>query len=316
MAAAAPTTKRTVLLMGRTGNGKSTIANVLVGASPQSPRFVESDMAQSQTGQHQVETAVVDGMELTVVDTMGIGDTSKTKEEVCMALARAIVACKDGFHQLIFVVRGRMTKEEIEAFTLATILLTPEVAAYTTIVRSAFPAFNIASKCEEDTRQLKDISGSSRLPGAAEICNSVPKIMHVDNPNHDNGGEWEERRTTSRAFLLSRILTCDNLYKPAELKVIVDRVKEVVAEDNKLEKIQVDNENLMKQLAVMQQANANNQAMFEQLSAQLKDLRANNERIQKERDEQARIAAAAVQQAEAARRSGGGSGGGRGCALL
>lgn len=315
MAAAAPTTKRTVLLMGRTGNGKSTIANVLVGASPQSPRFVESDMASSETGKHQVETVVVDGMELTVVDTMGIGDTSKTKEEVCMALARAIVACKDGFHQLIFVVRGRMTEEEIEAFTLATILLTPEIASYTTIVRSAFPGFTVAHKCEQDIRQLKDITGASRLPGAAEICNSVPKIMHVDNPSHESGGEWEERRESSRAFLLSRILTCDKLYKPDELKVIADRVKEVVAEDNKLEKIQNDNKHLMDQLSVMQQANANNQTMFEQLSAQLKDLRANNERIQKERDEQARIAAAAVQQAEAARQSGGGGGRRRRCTV-
>jgi len=110
--------------------------------------------------------------------------------------------------------------------------------------------------------------------------------MHVDNPNHESGPDWEERRTTSRAFLLSRILTCDNLYKPAELKVIVDRVKEVVAEDQRLENAQTDNKQLMAQLVLLQQANISNQAMFAQFGAQLKDLQAANERLQKERDEQ------------------------------
>jgi len=52
------------------------------------------------------------------------------------------------------------------------------------------------------------------------------------------------------------------------------------------ENAQTDNKQLMAQLVLLQQANISNQAMFAQFGAQLKDLQAANERLQKERDEQ------------------------------
>jgi adenylate kinase family enzyme len=54
---------RTILLIGRTGNGKSTLANALANRTD---LFRESDDSISCTKEHQTEQVVVDGLTLKV----------------------------------------------------------------------------------------------------------------------------------------------------------------------------------------------------------------------------------------------------------
>jgi GTPase Era involved in 16S rRNA processing len=97
---------RTVLLIGKTGNGKSTVGNVLAGAHV----FAESAKAASETKHAQVHYVTIEGVQYKIVDTIGIGDTELTQEAVCMRIADACVECKDGINQVLFVTKDRFTK--------------------------------------------------------------------------------------------------------------------------------------------------------------------------------------------------------------
>jgi len=100
---------RTVLMIGHTGNGKSTLANVITKTN----RFKEGEFSISETKNFQKEIVTVDGIEYTVVDTVGIGDTGLPVKEVLLRIAEACRSVRNGFHQLLFVTAGKFTEEEI-----------------------------------------------------------------------------------------------------------------------------------------------------------------------------------------------------------
>jgi len=146
---------KNILLIGRTGSGKSTLANVLMGTD----KFVESAKSISVT--KNVEEGIVeidlseDGSEkikYRVIDTIGIGDTKLTPIGVLTRLAEiADRVKKEGLNQVLFITRGRFSKEEIETYDLlSSVIFDKEVIKYTTIVRVGFPEFEDLDVCDED----------------------------------------------------------------------------------------------------------------------------------------------------------------------
>src|SRR3954464_11052224 len=99
--------KKTILLIGRTGNGKSAIANVLT----ESNSFAEGEFAVSKTKKMQVVEFVEAGVRYRVVDTIGIGDTKMTVDKVLRKLALMGYSVKDGLNQIFFVTDGKLAKE-------------------------------------------------------------------------------------------------------------------------------------------------------------------------------------------------------------
>jgi len=75
---------KTILLIGRTGNGKSTLANVIANKTD---KLVEGEFAVSQTKKIQTVEFEDDGIKYQVVDTVGIGDTKMTMDRVLRRLA-------------------------------------------------------------------------------------------------------------------------------------------------------------------------------------------------------------------------------------
>jgi len=146
---------RNILLIGRTGSGKSTLANVLMGEN----KFIESAKSISVT--KNIEEGVVeidlreDGSEkirYRVIDTIGLADTKLTPQGVLIKLAEmAGRVKKEGLNQILFVNKGRFTKEETEAYDLlSSIIFDKEVLKYTTVVRVGFPEFENQEVCDED----------------------------------------------------------------------------------------------------------------------------------------------------------------------
>jgi len=109
-----------ILLIGSTGNGKSSLGNVLVG---QEGYFKESELAASETKDYKIGKLEVDlgegrKIEYRIIDTIGIGDTTLTPAAVLYKLGMVAQELRGGLKQVFFVTRGRFNQQESEAFNV------------------------------------------------------------------------------------------------------------------------------------------------------------------------------------------------------
>jgi hypothetical protein len=229
---------KNVLLIGRTGGGKSTLANVLTGTS----NFVESSRTTSQT--RTIEEGLVeidverDGSEkirYRIIDTIGIGDTKLTPQGVLTKLAEMAGRVKrEGLNHILFVTKGRFSKEEIEAYDLlSSIIFDKDVIKYTTIVRTGFPEFEDREACEDDRAALR-IENADLV----HILGSV-NIVYVDNPPLKGRPraveDAKECREESRKRLLTYLATRqEGNYRPSNIDTLDERVLEYKTNEQKL----------------------------------------------------------------------------------
>eukprot|EP00050_Salpingoeca_kvevrii_P012964 m.26013 g.26013 ORF g.26013 m.26013 type:complete len:335 (-) comp4520_c0_seq1:62-1066(-) len=271
---------KTIIVIGSTGNGKTTLVNLIAGK----PVFKESSHAKSETSHSQVhETEPINGESYRIVDTVGIGDTDRTPEEVFMSLADACCCCRDGLVQVLFVIKGRLTTPEIEAFNLMmNVLLGAEVIRFTTIIFTNQAKFRDPSFVTEFKQKLGTINAGKH------IIEKVPMILLVDMPPATGVDEDElvinlRKRQAAREYVLARLRVCEELFKPPSLQAMHDQIGDMVEQHRLKEMAVIRNQELLEELEKQREAGALTQQQVQELTNEMAEIRKQRDKAEEER---------------------------------
>lgn len=168
---------RTILLIGATGSGKSTLGNVLINRNGNFEEvFVEGEYSISETRNIKSVIVEIDGINYRLIDTPGFGDTSLEVIKIPPTLEELNEYIRHGVDYVLFVVNKKFNNKNLEIFEyLKEIFFDDDIVKYITIIFTNFLKFREKGKCKKDIEILRNESES-----IANIINNV-KTIHVNN---------------------------------------------------------------------------------------------------------------------------------------
>ncbi|RGB36404.1 hypothetical protein C1646_758132 [Rhizophagus diaphanus] len=236
---------RNILLVGHTGGGKFTLANVLSDTN----NFKESPYAISQTKNLKKIDFKWNAKNFRIVDTIGVGYTNLSTKTTLFKIAEGILLMPEGMNHVLYVIDGRFTGDDISTFNMIRdSIFKSGILDFVTIIRTKFSNFRNNGECEMDMKKMRE---ENEL--IAEIINSCNGVIHVDNPpinifEDDDDYDYEDRilvnknaQKKSRKKVLDYLeeKNMDEHFKSENWDVLCNKIVEY-KRNNNLQELEID----------------------------------------------------------------------------